>query len=330
MPVDPDGQLDAQFGRLRSDVDAMPWADADAIRRRGDRRTRNHAIGGAAATLALIGGAGVGFFGAQTLGGDDDLAGVPREAPAVTTTLADPTEPSSPPADDETTTPPTQTTPADEPEPPESTDDETAEDSNPPPSTPDETAEETPTTDAESPDPTPGTLELQRPDDSLLEAAHMYPVNDTATWTATGTGSESGDVSACVPLSLTGVGATAASERTFDWGDDVTGSNAVGVFDSRADATRARTGMTDAIAGCTWGTANGPNDVALPAEAGEGDSAQWWFIGRSNDDGSGEFEVVAIVQRDATISLVAMRQPGMDYNADPAPTLVSAWEQLQP
>ncbi len=42
---------------LRTDVERMPLADSHSVRRRGDRRTRNQAVGGALAVVALVAGA---------------------------------------------------------------------------------------------------------------------------------------------------------------------------------------------------------------------------------------------------------------------------------
>ncbi|MCY7372751.1 MAG: hypothetical protein LH461_03510 [Spirochaetaceae bacterium] len=50
---------------LRSDVERTPLADSRGVRRRGDRRTRNQAVGGALAVVALVAGA------AGILGGID-------------------------------------------------------------------------------------------------------------------------------------------------------------------------------------------------------------------------------------------------------------------
>lgn len=47
---------------LRTDVERTPLADSRSVRRRGDRRTRNQAVGGALAVVALVAGA-AGIFG---------------------------------------------------------------------------------------------------------------------------------------------------------------------------------------------------------------------------------------------------------------------------
>jgi len=47
---------------LRTDAEHIPLADSRSVRRRGDRRTRNQAVGGALAVVALVAGA-AGIFG---------------------------------------------------------------------------------------------------------------------------------------------------------------------------------------------------------------------------------------------------------------------------
>jgi hypothetical protein len=59
---------------LRSDVERLPLSDSLTVRRRGDRRTRNQAVGGALAVVALLAGA-AGIYGG--LGGDDEATNIP-------------------------------------------------------------------------------------------------------------------------------------------------------------------------------------------------------------------------------------------------------------
>jgi hypothetical protein len=59
---------------LRSDVERLPLSDSLTVRRRGDRRTRNQAVGGALAVVALVAGA-AGLYGG--LGGDDEATNLP-------------------------------------------------------------------------------------------------------------------------------------------------------------------------------------------------------------------------------------------------------------
>ena len=59
---------------LRSDVERIPLSDSLTVRRRGDRRTRNQAVGGALAVVALVAGA-AGVYGG--LGGDDEATNIP-------------------------------------------------------------------------------------------------------------------------------------------------------------------------------------------------------------------------------------------------------------
>jgi hypothetical protein len=59
---------------LRSDVERISLSDSLTVRRRGDRRTRNHAVGGALTVVALVAGA-AGVYGG--LGGDDEATNIP-------------------------------------------------------------------------------------------------------------------------------------------------------------------------------------------------------------------------------------------------------------
>lgn len=64
MPDDRD-RVTTTLATLRSDVERAPLADSASVRRRGDRRARNQAVGGALAVVALVAGA------AAVLGGLD-------------------------------------------------------------------------------------------------------------------------------------------------------------------------------------------------------------------------------------------------------------------
>jgi hypothetical protein len=66
---------------LRSDVERIPLSDSLTVRRRGDRRTRNQAVGGALAVVALVAGA-AGIYGG--LGGDDEASNIPAISPTPT------------------------------------------------------------------------------------------------------------------------------------------------------------------------------------------------------------------------------------------------------
>jgi len=59
---------------LRSDVERIPLSDSLTVRRRGDRRTRNQAVGGALVVVALVAGA-AGIYGG--FGGDDEATNLP-------------------------------------------------------------------------------------------------------------------------------------------------------------------------------------------------------------------------------------------------------------
>jgi hypothetical protein len=70
---------------LRSDVERIPLSDSLTVRRRGDRRTRNQAVGGALAVVALAAGA-AGLYGG--LGGDDEASNIPAVSPTPEPTVA--------------------------------------------------------------------------------------------------------------------------------------------------------------------------------------------------------------------------------------------------
>jgi len=65
---------------LRTDVERTPLADSRSVRRRGDRRTRNQAVGGALAVVALVAGV-IGVSG--SFSGNDLAEQVPAETPSV-------------------------------------------------------------------------------------------------------------------------------------------------------------------------------------------------------------------------------------------------------
>ena len=65
----PDDKLTLTLDTLRSDVERTPLADSQTVRRRGDRRTRNQAVGGALVVVALVAGvAGLSGVSAATSG----------------------------------------------------------------------------------------------------------------------------------------------------------------------------------------------------------------------------------------------------------------------
>jgi hypothetical protein len=70
---------------LRSDVERIPLSDSLTVRRRGDRRTRNQAVGGALVVVALVAGA-AGLYGG--LGGDDEATRIPAVSPTPEPTVA--------------------------------------------------------------------------------------------------------------------------------------------------------------------------------------------------------------------------------------------------
>jgi hypothetical protein len=74
----PDDKLTLTLDTLRSDVERTPLADSQTVRRRGDRRTRNQAVGGALVVVALVAGV-AGLYGG--VGGDSR-----RTAPPATQT----------------------------------------------------------------------------------------------------------------------------------------------------------------------------------------------------------------------------------------------------
>jgi hypothetical protein len=81
---------------LRSDVERIPLSDSLTVRRRGDRRTRNQAVGGALAVVALVAGA-AGIYGG--LGGDDEADIGPAISPTPEPTVDLATEPLLSPGD---------------------------------------------------------------------------------------------------------------------------------------------------------------------------------------------------------------------------------------
>jgi hypothetical protein len=66
---------------LRSDIERIPLSDSLTVRRRGDRRTRNQAVGGALAVVALVTGA-AGIYGG--LGRDHGSTNIPAVSPTPT------------------------------------------------------------------------------------------------------------------------------------------------------------------------------------------------------------------------------------------------------
>lgn len=360
MPAEPEDRITEHLGQLRADVTRVDWAVGSTVRARGARRTRNHAVAGALTTLVVLGAAGFGFFGGPFRAGTDpaDVAGVPVEAPAYSSAFSDssPDGTSSAPSSPQGETSESESTDTGG----ESTEGETQTESEPstPPSTskspettgtePDTTpsttrptttpAEEptttTPSDDATTPSETPSTtttsppMSTNRSNELLLVPASMYVVGDGA-WSTEATRTvESATIAQCQTSTLTDLGASDAAHRSYlhDTDSAVTGGHVVGIFDTEDDAIAAYDSLTGGAGQCTWGnTPDGPNEVTVDDGA-----AQWWFIGSEGDDGSGEFEVIGFVQRGATVAVVTMYQPGMDYSEDPTSTLRAAWDLLDP
>lgn len=361
MPAEPERQVGEHLGRLRSDVDHVGWAGAAAVRARGDRRTRNHAVAGALTTLAVLGAAGFGFFGGPFRASTEptDLAGRPLEAPAYSSSAANPSEPGSdtPSAEEESTaadaepdtnssSEPAEETPEDETraEPSTSTttsDDaaETADTETPKsesPTTPPAGSTTTTPTDEETTTPSGSPTTTTTPPLSttsagalLLPPANMYVVGGSSGWSAgTTRQGESGTVAHCQASTLTALGADSVVRRDYTHSGDpaITGDHVVGTFETDEDAIAAYDSLSTGVGDCDWDSSiSEPGAVAV-----DGGSAQWWHIQREGDGTTGESEVIGLVRRGNAVSLVAMYQPGMTYDDDPAPTLDTAWELLDP
>ena len=81
---------------LRSDVERIPLSDSLTVRRRGDRRTRNQAVGGALVVVALVAGAAGIYSG---LGGDDEATNIPATQTPTESPLSLSTDPLLKPTD---------------------------------------------------------------------------------------------------------------------------------------------------------------------------------------------------------------------------------------
>jgi hypothetical protein len=77
-------RIEETLTALRVDADRVGLADSGAVRRRGDQRTRNQAIGSGLAVLAVL--AGVVGIGGELTGDDRSIQGPPAEQPSVSTT----------------------------------------------------------------------------------------------------------------------------------------------------------------------------------------------------------------------------------------------------
>jgi hypothetical protein len=340
MQADFEREVTDHLAFLRSDVDRVIWADEMTIRRRGDRRTRQRT---ASTGIAVV--AGVGMLGysavvgvpTQTIGNpflaaspSDRSAPSPAQHSGTSTdqvtrpdgTSRSPRLPGSPP-DSSSREFPVRTSPA----PPGASEPGTDRTSAPGKTTPPETPSPTSTTEPPPASPTGPPVSPDR----LLGAAEMPQVNDSATtWTATGDLPDEGvtPVSLCLPGDLASLGAGDTLRRDYTWGSEgtVTGANVIGAFDSADEARSAYETFAQWLDGCSWGTPHGPTEVSLPAgEAG------WWWVGHDNGDSSGQIEVVGLVRRARTVSVVVWRQDGQDlvYETDPmAPVLQAAAARL--
>lgn len=77
-------RLNDTLTALRADADRTPLADASAVRRRGQQRTRRQAVGSSLAVLAVV-AAGVGV-GGSLLSSDDKAQNMPAKDQTITTT----------------------------------------------------------------------------------------------------------------------------------------------------------------------------------------------------------------------------------------------------
>jgi hypothetical protein len=349
MPADEERQVDDHLSHLRSDVDQVQWAEADAVRRRGQQRGRQQA---AAGTLAVV--LSVGVLGVAATG---RFPGQDGQSPLITAAQNDRSEPADAKqgtgtsttrngegGNKDTTGPGTSTST-------ERNNDPTSEH----PDTP--TATKTATSPAGSVTPTPTGPGSETPGPSdpaptdsstppappaltaaaLLAPEEMPKVNDSAvdTWADTETidGEGSTSASVCAAGSLAGLGADAVVRRDFVWGatgSTVTGDNAIGVFETAEDAATALDSYGGWVSSCAWadsGTATGPTEVAV-----EGGTARWWYAKKTTES-SGEIEVVGLVRRGTALSVIVWHQQGQDfiYDTDPmAATLQHSAARLQP
>lgn len=337
MRDDFDRQVNDGLSHLRSDVERVHWADAEAVRRRGIQRARQRVATG---TLAVI--VGVGFVGIGAAGG---FPGQNGRSPLVSS-------PSSPTADSSTETVDGSTpdeadggTPEDQQTTQSGNDDPTSPGDNTSPSgTPGDptktgtgspSPDDDPTSPDDSPSDTPTNTPTTPPDASagaLLTAAQMPKVNDSSyTWSETGTvDGEGSPAPVCAESDLASLGAFDSMRRDFDWGPDGTvyGFDTLGVFESSEDAATAYGSYAGWIDGCTWGEVNGPTEVDV--EEGQ---ARWWWVGTQTSETSGEIEVLGLVQRGAAVSVVVWHEESMDFNysSDPmAAPLQAAADRLAP
>jgi hypothetical protein len=77
-------RIEETLTALRADVDRVGLPDSGSVRRRGEQRTRNQALGSGLAVLAIVATA-VGVGGGLT-GNDRGIQGPPAEQPSVSTT----------------------------------------------------------------------------------------------------------------------------------------------------------------------------------------------------------------------------------------------------
>jgi hypothetical protein len=83
MPSQLPDELHDRLSGLRADLDGVPMADAHAVRRRGDRRTRHQAVGTAVASVAAIG-----LVGTLALSALGEERGSSRPVPGTPTVTA--------------------------------------------------------------------------------------------------------------------------------------------------------------------------------------------------------------------------------------------------
>lgn len=348
MPADEERQVDEQLSHLRSDVDQVRWADADAVRRRGQQRGRQQAAAGTLAVVLSVGVLGVAATGrfpgqdgqspliaasqndasqsadakqgtgtSTSRNGEGGNKGDGEPGPGSSTHRNEgpsSKRPDTPTATQSATSPTGSVTPTPT----------TSNPSTPGPSDPTPTDSSTP--------PAPPALTAS----ALLVGEEMPKVNDSAdTWSDTGTvdGEGSTNASLCAAGSLAGLGATSVVRRDFAWGQTgstVIGDNAVGVFETAEDAATALESYSGWVSSCTWadsGTATGPTDVPV-----EGGTARWWYATKAGDP-SGEIEVVGLVRRGTALSVVVWHQQGQDFNyeTDPmADSLHASADRLAP
>ena len=193
----------------------------------------------------------------------------------------------------------------------------------------------TSTTPTPTPTPTPSPTDLPTgspsastpasptltPQQALLTATEMPPLNDTLRWTERRTGPVGSQAfGLCAKFDVLSIGAEQAVERTFVTGSQADAGSAgqqVATFPDAATAARAQRVLQSWHDTCARRLTRGKPQVrpitSVPVSQGQG----WWYLVSYNRNGQSRFHSYGVVVDGTRISLLRMDHVGQDHDYPP-------------